>query len=648
MSLEQTLGGMILSASGWRGVFAADGNEESPQSAISADHGVIAAAAATVFAEYLAETGGGTPEVLVARDTRPTGGAVAERMIRSFIAAGATVHYADICAAPEIMARARNFAENRKSAGFVYISASHNPRGHNGLKFGRTDGGVLPGPETAKLAARLKALLADPERVARLSAGASGADNGEGEVERVFAAREAEKKRAREDYYRFALEVAGGPDSAIVRAVRAGIARKPLGIAADLNGSARTVSIDREFITGLGARYRAVNAEPGAIVHRIVPEGESLEPCREFLETLHREDPAFVLGYVPDCDGDRGNLVIWDDALGGARTLEAQEVFALACVSELAHLVWTGELSYDEAGRARQKVAVAVNDPTSLRIDAIARAFGAEIFRAEVGEANVVSRARELREQGYIVRILGEGSAGGNITHPSAVRDPVNTVMALLKLLAVRGGASGDASERGDGSFRGDGSEGDDDSNTIFDDGDSGAGGGSKFTGMGVFALWCARSGQQEKYRPDFTLAGIIAALPSFISTGTYTADALLTVQTADHALLKERYQAVFLREWEARRGRLAEQYGIVDWEAAAYRGTGELRPITRFGDAGTGGLRILFKDTAGAEIAAIWMRGSGTEPVFRVMADAPGTDPRMERELIEWQRRMVMAADKA
>jgi phosphoglucomutase len=43
-----------------------------------------------------------------------------------------------------------------------------------------------------------------------------------------------------------------------------------------------------------------------------------------------------------------------------------------------------------------------------------------------------------LREKGYIVRILGEGSAGGNITHPSAVRDPLNTVMALVKLLSVR------------------------------------------------------------------------------------------------------------------------------------------------------------------------------------------------------------------
>jgi phosphoglucomutase len=40
-------------------------------------------------------------------------------------------------------------------------------------------------------------------------------------------------------------------------------------------------------------------------------------------------------------------------------------------------------------------------------------------------------------------------------------------------------------------------------------------------------------------------------------------------------------------------------------------------------------------------------MRGSGTEPVFRVMADVAGSDKRIERALIEWQRTMVHEADE-
>ncbi|MDR2516769.1 MAG: phosphatidylglycerol lysyltransferase [Spirochaetaceae bacterium] len=601
MAALHILESMILSASGWRGVFAASGDEESAESGISADRAIMVRAAARVFAEYLAARGGGQPAVLVGRDTRPTGKVIADHLIRAFIALDCRVRYVGITAAPEIMARARDFAPDA-GAGFVFISASHNPIGHNGLKFGLTGGGVLPGTEAALLAARLREILAGAE-----SAVPAQEPDGEA-IARVYAEESAEKERALHAYGHFALETAGGADSAVITAIRAALAEQPLGVAADLNGSARTRSIDEPFITALGARYRAINTEPGAIAHRIVPEGESLEPCREFLETLHRGDGAFVLGYVPDCDGDRGNLVIWDDHARRARTLEAQEVFALACVSELAHLVWTGELTYDEAGRPRQKVAVAVNDPTSLRVDAIAEAFGAALFRAEVGEANVVSRARELREAGYIVRILGEGSAGGNITHPSAVRDPLNTVMALLKLLAVRNGAQ---------------------------------------DGAGFFDIWRRRAGIAAPHRAGFTLADIIASLPPYVSTGAYTDDAILRVKTTQHGALKDRYQAIFLREWETRRADLAA-CGITSWEAAAYQGTKETRPLERFGDAGRGGLRIVFRNGAGKPAACIWMRGSGTEPVFRVMADAAGPDSRLERDLIAWQRRMVMEADAA
>ncbi len=42
-----------------------------------------------------------------------------------------------------------------------------------------------------------------------------------------------------------------------------------------------------------------------------------------------------------------------------------------------------------------------------------------------------------------------------------------------------------------------------------------------------------------------------------------------------------------------------------------------------------------------------MWMRGSGTEPVFRIMADIRGASTRAEQFLVEWQRHMISAADK-
>jgi phosphoglucomutase len=610
--VDQTMKNMILSASGWRGVFAASGGDESRTPEISAAHAVIAAAAARVFAEYLKKiTGREAPAVIIGMDTRPTGPAIADVMTRVFLGEGCAVQYAFITAAPEIMAfaKAGGAEAGSPASAFVFISASHNPIGYNGLKFGLTDGGVLPGSEAALLINALKTFMAAPDRIDQAIA---LVNRTEAEVlARVYADAPRIKALAVDAYLRFTREVvsdAAEPSrqEELLAAVKAGLLERPLGIAADLNGSARTVSIDRDFLGALGVSYRAVNTSPGDIAHRIVPEGESLEPCRVFLEEAHRENPAFILGYVPDCDGDRGNLIIWDDGAGQARALEAQEVFALACVAELAHLVWNRELTFDNYGNALKKAAIAVNDPTSMRVDRIAHAFDVSVFRAEVGEANVVSLARKLRERGYIVRILGEGSAGGNITHPSAVRDPINTVTALIKLLTIR--SAGDR--------------------------------------KGFFELWCDLSDQAEVYRPDFTLSDIIATLPAFVTTGSYTPEALLTINTADHALLKDRYQEVFLREWEERKEYLKTRYGITGWTAAAYQGTEEKLGVPRFAEAGRGGLRIIFTNKAGNETACIWMRGSGTEPVFRVMADAEGSDRRLERDLIEWQRRMVAEAD--
>ena len=73
-----------------------------------------------------------------------------------------------------------------------------------------------------------------------------------------------------------------------------------------------------------------------------------------------------------------------------------------------------------------------------MRIEKICSAFGAEVFRSEVGEANVVNLSEKLMKDGWIIRLLGEGSNGGNITYPATVRDPMNTVGSILKLLTIR------------------------------------------------------------------------------------------------------------------------------------------------------------------------------------------------------------------
>jgi len=611
--IDKAFGPLILSASGWRKVFAQSGDEESFSPEIGDANRVLVALMADAFASFLERRGDAVRTIVLGVDTRPTGAQIADVMCRAFLARSFSVQYLFISAAPEIMAHARS------AGAFAYISASHNPVGHNGVKFGLSDGGVLDGASAATLIADYRRACASPdaaEKAVRLMRQCRPA-----ELASIWARVAELKSKALANYGTFTKEVISGTDDpalqeSFIESFKSsikneGLRGNPVSIVADFNGSARTRSIDRTFMESLGIRLYAINDRPGGIAHRIVPEGESLSWCAREIERLRREgsDTAernAVLGYVPDCDGDRGNIVFWDEGTGSSGILGAQEVFALCVISELAFLAHTGQIRCVPGKDAEPPAAIAVNDPTSLLIDEIAGAFGVRVARAEVGEANVVNLARGLRSQGSIVRILGEGSNGGNITHPSAVRDPIDTVFALLKLLVMR-------------------------------DTDK---------GPGLFHIWCSLSGNEASYRDSFTFADIRATLPPFVTTSVFEKEAQLSIHTADHGELKGRFGEVFHREWELRKESLLRDFGIADWKAWSYNGTASHECSADFASSGKGGLKVLFYDTAQKPVAFIWMRGSGTEPVFRILADAKGKDPATEEFLRTWLGRMVLEAD--
>lgn len=627
---EAFLGSMVLSASGWRGVFGA--SDDDLGEAIGPAKAYVAARMAAVFADGLlaisAEGGGAidagseagvagrgrdpkarrAPVVALGVDTRPTGPAIADVMARVFVAKGLKVRYAFVCAAPEIMAWAKRSgalpadSPDRLDA-FCYVSASHNPPGHNGVKFGLADGGVL----AADIAKRLTVILRDGacaapdiDAMAALCAAAPAKA-----VAALYAGAGLEKRKAISDYALFAREVAGRSSELAAQereldALAAAAAERGAGIVVDMNGSARILSIDADFLGALGVRLERLNDAPRRFAHRIVPEGESLEPCRLALEKAHEKDPGFILGYVPDCDGDRGNLVYWDDDAGEAKALEAQDTFALAVLAELA-VAAAAPPDAGLSGEARR--AIACNDATSLRVDAIAKVFGAEVRRAETGEANVVGLARSLRGQGYEVRVLGEGSNGGVITHPAGVRDPLNTLSALLKLLCLRGKE-------------------------------------------GPFGTWLKLSGKADEYHDEFGLCDVLATMPRFTTTSVFEDRAALRIRSRDQAALKDAYGKLFAKAWPEIAASLEPAFGALTWRAWASAGSGR-RPLEGpFGGSGSGGLSIEMVDESGNPAGFLWMRGSGTEPVFRAMADVRGGDAALERVLLERHASMVREAD--
>jgi len=80
--VQTALSSMILSHSGWRGIFASIGGEESKTEEISAAHKIITAGAAQAFAQYLIKTvhnyNDSAPLIITGCDTRPTGKAIVQ------------------------------------------------------------------------------------------------------------------------------------------------------------------------------------------------------------------------------------------------------------------------------------------------------------------------------------------------------------------------------------------------------------------------------------------------------------------------------------------------------------------------------------------------------------------------------------------
>ncbi len=595
--IDEALAGFILSASGWRKVFAPSGGEEDGSRDLKPVDRVLVAAAGAVFSDFLmAETG--SPVCALGMDTRPTGPAIASILAGILSARGVEVYYPGMLSAPEIMAYARG--DNAVSS-FIYITASHNPLGHNGFKFGLSDGGLLAGTRSARLITSFRELCSNRKKLAEaVLPGSPGGKEILGGLNAAIPRRKAEAEKAYHSLTRHI--VSGSADPALQDRLFSSLKKQGGTVAgvADFNGSARALSIDRAILSEIGVNLYSINDVPGRIAHRIVPEGVSLIPCREQLERLYERDRRYIFGYMPDNDGDRGNLVYIDTLTGKALSLEAQEVFALSVLAELTSLRYM-----QDKCDASAPAAVVVNGPTSGRIERIAACLGASVFRCEVGEANVVELARQKRQEGFLVRILGEGSNGGNITHPSSVRDPLDTVFSLLKLLLLK------------------------------DD-------------PPLFREWCRISGQIDGYRDGFGVREILSSLPPFTTTSAYEDEAKIHIKTTDHAALKRAWENSFIRDWDRKKERFASHWNIASWEEVNYEGTQSRRgfgPGFRSGEE-KGGLSMLLKDSAGETRAFLWMRGSGTEPVFRVLVDVEGDNRELHDELLNWHRDMVLRAD--
>ncbi|AEL18194.1 phosphoglucomutase [Borreliella bissettiae] len=575
---------MILSPSGFRKIFAKSKNEDSTENEINNEDKVLIALIIFTISNYFKNEP--RPYIGLGLDSRPTGKIIAEITIKILITNKEKIKFFGILPITEILAYMKN---NKDSKGFIYISASHNPTGYNGIKIGLNDGGVLNSAKANEIIKQIKNNSQNEKLINHLINTLNKFDEDNSHLENYNKIIKLERKNKNQSYKRYKSlihEIAYENDinNKNIEILEKRILKNPIGIIAEMNGSSRINSIDKELLESLGLKVKLYNDEIGIFKHNIIPEGKSLNECKKLLQNKYIQDNSFELGYVPDCDGDRGNLVFIDKATNTANIIEAQKIFALVVISELSYLHYIG---------IKNNVAIVTNDATSLNIEKIANFFNAKVYRVEVGEANLTEMADDLRAQGLVVKISGEGSNGGCIIHPSRVRDPITTLLSIVKLLKMKE----------------------------------------------LYQIWCKLS--KNYYKEKYDLKDILNTTNFYSNVIVSSKKANLTnLKIENQEILKSNYENLLIKE--IKRNKLFQELSVVDYEIINYEGKRQSK--IRTGDS-SGGLKVLLK-TDKEIVATLWMRMSKTEPVTRVLSEVIYAKRHILFKLLEFNKRLIKKAN--
>jgi phosphomannomutase len=334
----------------------------------------LACGFAQAFGTYI----GGSGRVILGRDTRRSGPMLEHAVASGLLSTGCDVVRTGILPTPTI----QMYVAASGAAGGIALTASHNPAEYNALKLFNARGEFFNQYERSELLDLYHQgdfLEAAYDGLGRLHEEHSAPTRLH--FDRVLRCVDRDRIRARR--FRVALDAVNG----------AGSLQSP------------------RFLTDeLGCELHAISVDPTQPFPR---EAEPTAAALGDLSRLMRETGADI-GFAQDPDGDRLAIALPDGTL-----VDNDEVLALVV----------------DAVLSRMPGDVAVNYTTSSVIDVVASWHGRRVFRAPVGEANVVERMKAARAV-----IGGEGSNGG-IIFPTVhyCRDSYTGMAFLLDRMAETG-----------------------------------------------------------------------------------------------------------------------------------------------------------------------------------------------------------------
>jgi phosphomannomutase len=313
--------------------------------------------------------------VVVSRDGRATGEMLAAAVHAGLTALGRTVLDAGIAATPTLGVLVRS----HKAAGGIQISASHNPQEYNGLKLFSGAGRVIPAAAGKPVLDRYRSgpqMRAAHEQVGR--------------VELL-----ADTSSAHQRLIEVVVDVA---------AIKARRFRALL----DSNAGSGSI-LGRSLLKSLGCDVTLLGGEPtGQFLHPPEPTAENLAVVCQLVV-----DAGADIGFCQDPDADR-----------------------LAVIDETGRYIgeeYTLALCLDHVLRSR-KGPIVTNCATSRMAEDLAGKYGVALYRAAVGEANVVDKMLEV---GAVFG--GEGSGGPIDPQVGPVRDSFVGMATILAAMASRG-----------------------------------------------------------------------------------------------------------------------------------------------------------------------------------------------------------------
>ncbi|MCL2182871.1 MAG: phosphoglucosamine mutase [Chitinispirillia bacterium] len=321
-------------------------------------------------------SGGGN--IVIGRDTRPTGKALMRAAARGIRAAGGTP--VDIGIAPTPTTCVAVSALD--ASGGIIITASHNPLPYNGYKMVHKSGRLFRDEECQDVYKKFfdGDYPGDDELLKYIDEPAQTIDAASIHIERILSC----------------------VDVGLIRS-------KNISVAVDsINGAAGAVF--PMLLDKLSVRWRGVhNKLNGDFVHNPEPRPEHLGDLRQLLMS----DGGFWGGFVFDPDADR--LATMGE---GGQEVSEEMTLALALQNILA----------------KDKTGVATNLSTSMLIDDVARLYGISVVRTKIGEANVV---KGMEDNGC--RAGGEGNGGVIFPRISWCRDGLAGLALILEEMAKTG-----------------------------------------------------------------------------------------------------------------------------------------------------------------------------------------------------------------